>query len=71
MMTIPNKRTTIYLDPELHKALRLKSIAVSKSVSDLVNDAVRELMKKDRNKYNSILEIMSKPALEVKNKPLH
>ena len=64
-MTTPTKRTTIYLDPDLHKALRLKAVAVSKSVSDLVNEAVRELLKKDRNKYNSILEIMSKPGLEV------
>jgi plasmid stability protein len=62
------KRTTVYLDPDLHKALRLKAIAVSKSVSDLVNDAVRELLKKDKRKYQSILEIMSEPAQEVKFK---
>jgi post-segregation antitoxin (ccd killing protein) len=69
-MTAHMQRTTVYLDPELHKALRLKSIAVSKSVSDLINDAVRELLKKDRRYYNSILEIMSKPTLEGKSKPL-
>ena len=69
-MTTPNKRTTVYLDPDLHKALRLKAIAVSKSVSDLVNEAVSELLKKDRRRYNSILEIMSTPGLEVKSKPL-
>ena len=59
-MTTPTKRTTVYLDPDLHKALRLKAIAVSKSVSNLINDAVRESLKKDRNKYNLILETMSK-----------
>jgi plasmid stability protein len=69
-MTTPAKRTTVYLDPDLHKALRLKAIAVSKSVSDLINDAVRELLKKDRRKYQSILEIMSKPAQEVKFRPM-
>jgi predicted transcriptional regulator len=68
MMTTPAKRTTVYLDPDLHKALRLKAIAVSKSVSNLINDAVRELLKKDRRNYQSILEIMSKPAQEVKFK---
>jgi plasmid stability protein len=66
MMPTPKKRITVYLNPDLHNALRLKAIAVSKSVSDLVNEAVRELLKKDRRKYNSILEIMSKPGLEVK-----
>jgi plasmid stability protein len=69
-MTAPTKRTTVYLDPALHKALRLKAIAVSKSVSDLVNEAVKELLKKDRRRYNSILEIMSTTGLEVKPKPL-
>ncbi|MGD0780878.1 MAG: CopG family transcriptional regulator [Dehalococcoidales bacterium] len=69
-MTTPNKRITVYLDHDLHKALRLKSIAVSKSVSDLVNEAVRELLKKDRRKYHSILELMATPGLEVKPKPL-
>ncbi len=59
------KRTTIYLDPDLHTALRLKSIATSHSISELINRAVRESLKKDKNKYNSILEIMSKSALSV------
>jgi post-segregation antitoxin (ccd killing protein) len=66
-MTTPNKRTTVYLDPDLHQALRLKAVAVSKSVSELVNKAVKESLKKDRNKYNSILDIMSKPSLRVSN----
>ena len=69
-MTNPTKRITIYLDPELHKALQLKAIAVSKSVSDLVNKAVRESLKKDKRNYNSILEIMSKPGPEIKFKPM-
>jgi len=60
MMTTQSKRTTVYLDPDLHKALRLKSVAVSRSLSDLINEAVRESLKKDRNKYNLILETMSK-----------
>lgn len=68
MIATPTKRTTIYLDPDLHKALRLKAIAVSSSVSDLVNEAVRESLKKERRKYHSIMEIMSKPSLEVKYK---
>jgi hypothetical protein len=41
------KRTTIYLDPALHKALRLKSAETSRSVSEVVNDAVRLAMAED------------------------
>ena len=46
-MTTQNKRTTIYLDPALHKALRLKAASVSKSISDLVNNAVKESLAED------------------------
>ena len=46
-MATQTKRTTIYLDPDLHKALRLKAISVSRSMSELVNDAVREVLIED------------------------
>ena len=46
-MTTQNKRTTIYLDPELHKALRMKAAASSKSVTALINDAIRESLAED------------------------
>jgi hypothetical protein len=46
-MTTQTKRTTIYLNPLLHKALRLKAIAVSRTVSQLVNDAVKDSLKED------------------------
>ncbi len=57
-MTIANKpkRTTIYLDPELHRALRLKAIAVSQSVSELVNNAVRECLEGDTGSKRRILK---------------
>jgi len=41
------KRATIYLDPVLHKALKLKAVETSRSVSDLVNQAVREALAED------------------------
>jgi len=34
------KRATVYFDPEIHRALRLKAAATERSVSDLVNEAV-------------------------------
>ena len=35
------KRATVYFDPDVHKALRLRAAASDRSVSDMVNDAVR------------------------------
>ena len=46
-MATPAKRATVYLDPVLHKALKLKSVETSRSISDLVNTAVREALSED------------------------
>ncbi len=46
-MATQAKRTTIYFDPNLHKALRLKAVETSRSVSELVNKAVREALSED------------------------
>jgi hypothetical protein len=40
-MSTLTKRATVYLDPALHKALKLQALETSRSVSDLINDAVR------------------------------
>ncbi len=41
------KRATVYLDPALHRALRLKSVETSRSISELINDAIREELAED------------------------
>ena len=41
------RRATVYFDPNLHKALKIKSIETSRSLSDLVNQAVREALLED------------------------
>ena len=46
-MATQTKRATIYFDPYLHKALRLKAVETSRSVSELVNEAVREALSED------------------------
>ena len=46
-MTTLTKRATVYLDPALHKALRLKSVETSRSLSDLVNAALRDELAAD------------------------
>ncbi len=39
-MSNQNKRATIYFDPDIHLALRLKAAETDRSVSELVNEAV-------------------------------
>jgi len=41
------KRATVYFDPLLHRALRIKAAETETSVSDLVNEAVRVALAED------------------------
>jgi len=41
------RRATVYLDSELHRALRVKAAETEQSISDLVNDAVRHNLAED------------------------
>ena len=46
-MSNMQKRTTIYFDPTIHRALRIKSAELDRSVSELVNEAVRLSLAED------------------------
>ena len=46
-MGTPPKRATVYFDPEIHRALRLKAAETDRSVSELVNDAVKGSLAED------------------------
>ena len=41
------KRTTIYLDADTLRALKMKAVVMERSVSYLVNDAVKQLLAED------------------------
>ena len=42
-----SKRATIYMDPTIHQALRLKAAATDRSISDMVNEALRHALAED------------------------
>jgi plasmid stability protein len=41
------KRATVYFEPDVHRALRLRAAAADRSVSDMVNDAVKASLAQD------------------------
>jgi hypothetical protein len=41
------KRSTVYLDPLLHRALKLKALETSRSMSDIINEALKESLAED------------------------
>ena len=42
-----SQRATVYFDAAVHKALRLKAAAAERSISDMVNDAVKVALAED------------------------
>lgn len=55
-MKSKTKRATIYFDPILLKALRLKSAETERSMSELVNNAVRILLAEDAEDLAALRE---------------
>lgn len=58
------KRSTIYFDPDIHRALRLKAAATDKSISDVVNDAVRQTLSDDASDLDAIEKRRREPNLD-------
>lgn len=48
MSEVTSKRATVYFEPALHQAVRLKAAHTNKSVSEIVNDAVRLALREDQ-----------------------
>jgi hypothetical protein len=61
---MPTNRATIYLDPSLHRALRLKAAETDQSVSNLVNAAVRHSLLEDAADLAAFDERASEPVLK-------
>ena len=58
------KRATIYLDPDLHRAVRMKAIEIEKSVSDLVNAALRQSFAEDADDLAAFRARAKEPNLD-------
>jgi len=56
------KRATIYLEDQLHRALRLKAAETDRSISDLVNTAVRHALTEDAVDLAAIRDRVAEPS---------
>lgn len=62
-MNESSKRSTIYFEPEIHQALRLKSAVTHRSVSELVNEAVRNLLQEDQEDLAAFADRVAEPSM--------
>jgi plasmid stability protein len=57
------KRATVYFDPKIHKALRIKAAATDRSMSEIVNEAVRVALTEDAEDLEAFEKRASEPNL--------
>jgi len=51
-----SKRATVYFDPSVHQALRLKAAATDRSISEMVNDAVKIALAEDAEDVSAVAQ---------------
>jgi hypothetical protein len=56
-------RSTIYFEPDLHRALRLKAAHTHSSLSNLVNEAVRQALQEDQEDLAAFDERVKEPLI--------
>ena len=58
------KRATVYFDPEIHRALRLKSATTERTISDVVNEAVKLSLAEDAEDLMAFDDRAKEPSLD-------
>jgi plasmid stability protein len=61
------RRATVYFDPQIHKALRIKAAATERSLSEIVNEAVRLALAEDADDLRAFYERANEPNLSFED----
>jgi hypothetical protein len=62
-MSSLSKRSTVYFDPAIHQALKLKAASTDMSLSEPVDEAVRLLMLEDQEDLKAISDRVGEPVV--------
>jgi histone H3/H4 len=66
-MATGTKRATIYIDSELHRALRMKAAETSSSISEIVNNAVKLALAEDAEDLAAFEERAKEPLVSFED----
>ena len=58
-----SKRATIYLDPDIHKVLKVKAAETSTSISEIVDKALRNNLLEDDEDLKTFRDRVSEPTV--------
>ena len=62
-MSEESKRSTVYFAAEIHHALKIKAASTNRSISDVVNEAVREALREDQEDLSAFGERVAEPTI--------
>jgi hypothetical protein len=62
-MSTLSKRSTVYFEPTIHNALKLRAAASDSSISELVDEAVKLLMREDQEDLAAVRERVNEPEM--------
>jgi hypothetical protein len=57
------RRATVYLEVDLHRALRVKAMETERNISDLVNEAVRSTLAQDAEALKAFRQRSKEPTV--------
>jgi len=66
-MTVLTKRTTVYLEKELHQALRMKAAVTDRSISEIINEMIRERLAEDADDLKAFRDRADEPVISYEN----
>lgn len=63
MSQLAATRSTVYFEPDLHRTLRLKAASTNRSLSELVNEAVRASLLEDHEDLLAFENRVAEPSM--------
>lgn len=58
-----SKRSTVYFDPAIHQALKVKSATCDQSVSELIDEALKLFMREDQEDLQAFTDRATEPEI--------
>jgi len=62
-MSTLSKRSTVYFEPSVHQALKIRAASANISLSEIVDEAVQALMKEDQEDLKAFSYRISEPEI--------
>jgi hypothetical protein len=67
LMSELSKRSTIYFEPSIHQALKMRAASTHTSLSELIDEAVRLLMSEDQEDIKAFSDRANEPEISYED----